>query len=69
MQRNVVWGTPLRMDTRANVMVYVSEGSSVMVTRLIPGQRAIVLQLPAPLHAYERTEKSAHEASAEPITP
>jgi hypothetical protein len=42
-------------------------GQIVMVTRLTPGQRATVLQLPAFVHAHDRAEESAHEHSPEPI--
>jgi len=37
-----------------------------MVTRLTPGQRATVLQLPASVRARDRAEESAHE-HPEPI--
>jgi hypothetical protein len=40
-------------------------GQLVMVTRLTPGQRATVLQLPASTHA--RVEETTHARSAEPI--
>ena len=43
------------------------DGQIVMVTRLTPGQRAAVLQLPASVHGHDCVEKSAQEYSAEPI--
>jgi len=43
------------------------DGQMVMVTRLTPGQRATVLQLPASVHAHDRAEESALEHSPEPI--
>jgi hypothetical protein len=42
-------------------------GQIVMVTRLIPGQRATVLQLPAGTTVRDREEERAPERSAEPI--
>ena len=43
-------------------------GQIVMVTRLIAGQTATVLQLPAAAHDHQRTKQSARDHSAEPIT-
>jgi hypothetical protein len=45
-------------------------GQIVMVTRLIPGQRATVLQLPASAREHEQPKESAaqSERSIEPIT-
>jgi hypothetical protein len=42
-------------------------GQIVMVTRLIPGQQATVLQLPAAATVRDRAEERAPEHSAEPI--
>lgn len=42
-------------------------GAMVMVTRLTPGQRATVLQLPASVHAHDRAEENALEHSPEAI--
>jgi hypothetical protein len=42
-------------------------GQIVMVTRLVPGQRATVLQLPAAAQAREPEEVAARQRSAEPI--
>ncbi len=42
-------------------------GQIVMVTRLTPGQRATVLQLPVPVPAHNRAEESALEQPSEPI--
>jgi hypothetical protein len=42
-------------------------GQLVMVTRLIPGQHATVLQLPAAAQPTEHTDTSAAQRAAEPI--
>jgi hypothetical protein len=42
-------------------------GQIVMVTRLLPGQRATVLQLPAAVPVHDREEEHAEEHSAERI--
>jgi hypothetical protein len=48
-------------------------GQIVMVTRLLPGQRALVLQLPAPAHEHGRAAAAeqvpAPAGSLEPIEP
>jgi hypothetical protein len=42
-------------------------GQLVMVTRLIPGQRVTVLQLPAAALPHNRTTEAARERPAAPI--
>jgi hypothetical protein len=43
-------------------------GQIVMVTRLVPGQRATVLQLPADQTAHEHTDEQAPARIAEPVS-
>jgi hypothetical protein len=42
-------------------------GQMVMVTRLIPGQRATVLQLPAAGQVHAREDEAAQQRTVEPI--
>jgi len=42
-------------------------GQMVMVTRLIPGQRATVLQLPASGQVHAREDEAAQQRTVEPI--